>query len=47
MDQAAAKQKDLNHLNEKIEKETRELQFIEMMLKVDRAVDDLNNYPKD
>lgn len=47
MDQAAAKQKDLNHLNEKIEKETRELQFLEMMLKVDRAVDDLNNYPKD
>lgn len=47
LDQATAKQKDLNHLNEMIEKDTRDLQLLEMMLKVDRAMDDLNNYPKE
>lgn len=47
IDQAAAKQRDLNYLNEKIEKETRELRLLEMILKVDRAVEDLNNYPDD
>lgn len=47
LDQAAAKQRDLNHLNERIEKETRELRLLEMILKVDRAMDDLDNYPKD
>ena len=39
--------KFMNHINERIEKETRELQLLEMILKVDRAADELNNYPKD
>ena len=47
LDQVVAKRNDLNRLNEMIEKETRELQLLEMILKVDRAVDELNNYPKD
>lgn len=47
LDQAEAKQKDLNHLNRMIERETRELQLLETTLKVDRTVDELNNYPKD
>lgn len=47
MDQAAAKQKDLKYLNERIEKEKGELRLLEMMLKVDRAMEDLNNYPGD
>lgn len=47
LDQAAAKQKDLNHLIERIEKETGELKRLEMILKVDRAMEELNNYPKD
>lgn len=47
VDQAVAKQKDLNYLNEKIEKETRELKLLEMILKVDQAVEELKNYPKD
>lgn len=47
LDQAAATQRDLNHLNEKIEKETRELRFLEMLLRVDRVIDDLNRYPDD
>lgn len=46
-DQAAVKQKDLKHLNEKIEKEKGELKFLEMILKIDRAMEDLKNYPKD
>ena len=49
LDQAAAKQRDLKNLNEMIEKDTRELQLLEMILKeVDRAMDELlNTYPKD
>jgi len=47
LDQAAAKQKDLNHINERIEKETIELRLLEKILKVDRAIEELNNYPKD
>lgn len=37
----------MKFLNERIEKERKELQYLEMTLKVDRAMDDLNNYPKD
>ena len=47
LDQSAAKQKDLKYLNEMIEKETKELQLLETALKVDRAMDELNNYPND
>lgn len=46
-DQAIAKQRDLKYLNERIEKERKELQYLEMKLKVDRAIDDLVNYPPD
>lgn len=45
-DQAAAKQKDLNYLNEQIEKEIRELRSLEMILKVDRAIEELNSFTK-
>lgn len=47
IDQASAKQRDLKNLNDRIEKEKKELQLLEMILKVDRAVDDLSNYPNE
>lgn len=47
VDQANSKQRDLNHLNQEIEKEKRELRLVEKILKVDRAVEELENYPRD
>jgi len=37
----------LKFLNEEIEKEKRELGLQEKILKIDRAIDELQNYPRD
>ncbi len=41
------KQKEVINLNHEIEKETAELKLLEKILKVNRAMEDLKNYPDD
>ncbi len=47
LDQLSVKQKELTTINHKIEKVTSELKLLDKILKVDRAVNDLDNYPDD